>query len=132
MVRPARMPSPPPSPCRGHGLWRGVTKFRLRDWGISRQRYWGCRSRWCIAPPAASSRRKENLPVRLPEDVSFDRPGNPLERHPTWRATLPPAGTRRGRETDTMDTFVDSSWYYARFTAPTPRPRPCARTPITG
>lgn len=102
----------------GHG--RGETKFRLRDWGISRQRYWGCpipmvHCESCGVVPE----RKENLPVRLPEDVTFEKPGNPLEHHPTWKSTTCPAcGAPARRETDTMDTFVDSSWYYARFTAP--------------
>ncbi|MBJ3763249.1 leucine--tRNA ligase [Maribius pontilimi] len=106
--------------CEENGVGRGVTKFRLRDWGLSRQRYWGCpipvvHCDACGVVPE----RKENLPVRLPEDVSFDIPGNPLDRHPTWRDTPCPAcGKPARRETDTMDTFVDSSWYYARFTSP--------------
>lgn len=102
------------------GWGEGVTKFRLRDWGISRQRYWGCpipilHCETCGTIPEA----KENLPVLLPQDVSFDIPGNPLDRHPTWRdATCTKCGGAAKRETDTMDTFVDSSWYYARFTSP--------------
>ena len=102
------------------GWGEGVTKFRLRDWGLSRQRYWGCpipvvHCDTCGVVPE----KKENLPVRLPDDVSFDRPGNPLDRHPTWRScTCPKCGGAALRETDTMDTFVDSSWYFARFTAP--------------
>ena len=102
------------------GYGTGVTKFRLRDWGLSRQRYWGCpipvvHCDTCGVVPE----RKENLPVRLPDDVTFDKPGNPLDRHPTWRDVACPAcGKPAKRETDTMDTFVDSSWYYARFTAP--------------
>ena len=103
-----------------NGYGKGVTKYRLRDWGISRQRYWGapipvvhCES--CGVVPE----KKENLPVRLPDDVSFEQPGNPLDRHPTWRdVPCPACGRPAKRETDTMDTFVDSSWYYARFTAP--------------
>ena len=103
-----------------NGYGTGVTKFRLRDWGVSRQRYWGCpipvvHCATCGVVPEA----KENLPVRLPDDVSFDVPGNPLDRHPTWRdCACPKCGAAARRETDTMDTFVDSSWYYARFTAP--------------
>ncbi|WP_028029275.1 leucine--tRNA ligase [Gemmobacter nectariphilus] len=102
------------------GFGKGVTKFRLRDWGLSRQRYWGCpipvvHCTDCGVVPE----RKENLPVRLPDDVTFDLPGNPLDRHPTWRdCACPACGKPAKRETDTMDTFVDSSWYYARFTAP--------------
>ncbi|QUS36471.1 leucine--tRNA ligase [Falsirhodobacter algicola] len=106
--------------CEENGVGHGVTNYRLRDWGLSRQRYWGCpipvvHCDSCGVVPE----RKENLPVRLPDDVSFDQPGNPLDRHPTWRDTpCPVCGAAARRETDTMDTFVDSSWYFARFTAP--------------
>ena len=94
--------------------------FRLRDWGISRQRYWGCpipviHCEVCGVVPVP----KKDLPVRLPDDVTFDQPGNPLDRHPTWRhVACPQCGADARRETDTMDTFVDSSWYFTRFTAP--------------
>jgi leucyl-tRNA synthetase len=106
--------------CEEKGVGRGVTNYRLRDWGVSRQRYWGCpipviHCEACGVVPEA----KENLPIELPYDVSFDIPGNPLDRHPTWRdCSCPKCGAAARRETDTMDTFVDSSWYYARFTAP--------------
>jgi leucyl-tRNA synthetase len=94
--------------------------FRLRDWGISRQRYWGCpipviHCESCGVVPVAV----KDLPVTLPEDVTFDRPGNPLNWHPTWKhVKCPQCGAPATRETDTMDTFVDSSWYFIRFTDP--------------
>ncbi|MCT7376496.1 leucine--tRNA ligase [Chelativorans salis] len=94
--------------------------FRLRDWGVSRQRYWGCpipmiHCEACGVVPVP----KEDLPVQLPDDIDFDRPGNPLDRHPSWRhVKCPECGADARRETDTMDTFVDSSWYFARFTSP--------------
>ena len=94
--------------------------FRLRDWGVSRQRYWGCpipiiHCDACGAVPVPAA----DLPVTLPDDVSFERSGNPLDHHPTWKhAACPSCGKPARRETDTMDTFVDSSWYFARFTDP--------------
>ena len=94
--------------------------FRLRDWGISRQRYWGCpipviHCEACGIVPVP----ERDLPVTLPEDVTFDRPGNPLDHHPTWKyVACPQCGRAARRETDTMDTFVDSSWYFVRFTDP--------------
>jgi leucyl-tRNA synthetase len=94
-----------------------TTNFRLRDWGVSRQRYWGCpipiiHCQTCgpVGVPASQ------LPVILPEDVTFDRPGNPLDHHPTWKHVACPRCAKPAlRETDTLDTFVDSSWYWARF-----------------
>ncbi|MDZ4691086.1 leucine--tRNA ligase [Terricaulis sp.] len=99
-----------------------TTQWRLRDWGVSRQRYWGCpipaiHCAKCGVVPAPL----ESLPIALPDDVTFDKdkPGNPLDRHPTWKhVKCPTCGGDAQRETDTLDTFVDSSWYFARFTDP--------------
>jgi len=102
------------------GKGEATTQWRLRDWGVSRQRYWGCPipaihcAKCGVVPAPAAS-----LPIELPEDVTFekDKPGNPLDRHPTWKhVDCPQCGGKARRETDTLDTFVDSSWYFARFT----------------
>jgi leucyl-tRNA synthetase len=102
------------------GLAKRAVVWRLRDWGVSRQRYWGCpipiiRCAACGDVPVP----EDQLPVVLPEDVSFDRPGNPLEHHPTWKhVACPRCGQKAQRETDTFDTFFESSWYFARFCSP--------------
>jgi leucyl-tRNA synthetase len=110
------------------GWGRGTTAWRLRDWGVSRQRYWGtpipiihCAA--CGAVPVP----KAQLPVVLPDDIEFDKPGNPLDRHPTWKhVECPSCGGQAVRETDTLDTFVDSSWYFIRF-ASQPKDKPFDR-----
>jgi leucyl-tRNA synthetase len=110
------------------GWGEGNVAWRLRDWGVSRQRYWGtpipiihCEA--CGAVPVP----RDQLPVVLPEDIAFDVPGNPLERHPIWKhVDCPVCGGKAARETDTLDTFVDSSWYFIRF-ASQPKDRPFDR-----
>ena len=102
------------------GIGKREINFRLRDWGVSRQRYWGspipiinCPSCGTVPIP------EEDLPVVLPEDIDFETPGNPLDRHPTWKqVACPTCGVAAQRETDTLDTFVESSWYFARFCSP--------------
>ncbi|GBR45757.1 leucine--tRNA ligase [Acetobacter pomorum] len=115
------------------GIGQGVVNWRLRDWGVSRQRYWGCPIpiiHCADCGPVAVP--DEQLPVELPDDVSFDKPGNPLDHHPTWKhTTCPKCGKPATRETDTFDTFVDSSWYFARFTAPH-APTPTVRAAADG
>ncbi len=102
------------------GTGHGVVNWRLRDWGVSRQRYWGCpipviHCDDCGVVPVP----QDQLPVVLPEDVDFSHSGNPLDHHPTWKHVACPCCAKPAlRETDTFDTFVDSSWYFARFTAP--------------
>ena len=124
-------PPPRPSPLQGEAerpapaannppVAQRQVNYRLRDWGISRQRYWGCpipivHCEACGVVPVPA----KDLPVLLPDDVTFDKPGNPLDRHPTWKhVACPQCGKPARRETDTMDTFVNSSWYFARFTDP--------------
>lgn len=110
------------------GWGQGQTQYRLRDWGVSRQRYWGTpipiiHCEFCGAMPVPRSQ----LPVVLPEDVTFDKPGNPLDRHPTWtNVPCPNCKEPARRETDTLDTFVDSSWYFIRF-ASQPKDKPFDR-----
>ena len=110
------------------GWGKGTTVWRLRDWGVSRQRYWGtpipiihCEGCGPVGVP------KDQLPIVLPEDITFDIPGNPLDRHPTWKHVgCPACGKPARRETDTLDTFVDSSWYFIRF-ASQPKDKPFDR-----
>ena len=115
----------------GEGWGEGKTVFRLRDWGVSRQRYWGTpipviHCEHCGVVPVP----KDQLPVVLPQDASFDIPGNPLDRHPTWKQVdCPTCGKPARRETDTLDTFADSSWYFIRF-ASQPKDRPFDRATV--
>ncbi len=129
---------PSPRPHDNRAVGERQVNYHLRDWGISRQRYWGCpipivHCAKCGVVPVP----EKDLPVTLPEDVTFERPGNPLDHHPTWKhVTCPQCGGPARRETDTMDTFVDSSWYFERFTdpwiktAPTDRPMVDAWMPV--
>jgi leucyl-tRNA synthetase len=102
------------------GVGQRAINYRLRDWGVSRQRYWGCpipviHCADCGVVPVPA----KDLPVTLPEDVAFDKPGNPLAHHPTWKnVPCPKCGKPATRETDTFDTFFESSWYFARFCSP--------------
>ncbi len=102
------------------GVGERKVNYRLRDWGVSRQRYWGCpipviHCTSCGIVPVP----KKQLPVVLPADIAFDKPGNPLDHHPSWKhVPCPKCGVAAQRETDTFDTFVDSSWYFARFCSP--------------
>jgi leucyl-tRNA synthetase len=104
------------------GWGEGTVQYRLRDWGVSRQRYWGtpipiihCAK--CGAVPVP----RDQLPVVLPDDIDFESPGNPLDRHPSWKhVDCPKCGSASNRETDTLDTFVDSSWYFIRFASQPP------------
>ncbi|BBB13598.1 leucine--tRNA ligase [Sphingopyxis sp. FD7] len=107
------------------GWGKGTTVWRLRDWGVSRQRYWGTPIPFIHCPACGTVPvPKSQLPVKLPEDVDFSVPGNPLDRHPTWKhVQCPSCGGEAVRETDTLDTFVDSSWYFLRF-ASSPSDRP--------
>ncbi len=114
------------------GRGYGTTVYRLRDWGVSRQRYWGCpipiiHCPTCGIVPVP----KDQLPVTLPLDVDFDKPGNPLSHHPTWKhVACPICGGKAERETDTFDTFFESSWYFARFCSPHETDRPFTREAV--
>ncbi len=115
-----------------HGAGRAEVTYRLRDWGVSRQRYWGCPIPVIHCPSCGIVPvPREQLTVTLPEDVDFSQPGNPLDRHPTWKfVDCPRCGGAAERETDTFDTFVESSWYFARFASPWREDRPFAREEV--
>ena len=114
------------------GSGERTVQYRLRDWGVSRQRYWGCpvpviHCGECGAVPVP----RADLPVTLPEDVTFDAPGNPLDRHPTWKHVVcPSCSAAAERETDTFDTFFESSWYFARYCSPGVEDRPFDREAV--
>jgi leucyl-tRNA synthetase len=118
----------------GSPVAKRKVNYRLRDWLISRQRYWGCpipaiHCEDCGAVPVPRSQ----LPVELPDDVTFDKPGNPLDHHPTWKhCACPACGKPARRDTDTMDTFGDSSWYFARFTDPANAGSPTTLSAVDG
>ncbi|MCL2567523.1 MAG: leucine--tRNA ligase [Alphaproteobacteria bacterium] len=100
-----------------HGMGESKTNYRLKDWGVSRQRYWGCPIPivYCNSCGVVPE-KKENLPITLPSDVDFTKSGNPLDNHPTWKHTsCPNCGGSATRETDTFDTFFESSWYFLRY-----------------
>lgn len=102
------------------GKGQKTENYRLRDWGISRQRYWGCPIPFIQCESCGLvAEKKESLPIQLPEDISFDKPGNPLDHHPSWKhVDCPSCGKKAERVTDTMDTFMDSSWYFLRYCSP--------------
>ncbi len=106
--------------CEEDGSGFGTTQYRLRDWGVSRQRYWGCPIPIIYCDDCGPLPVPEDqLPVELPKDISFDKPGNPLVHHPTWKnTTCPKCGQPATRETDTFDTFFESSWYQFRYCDP--------------
>ncbi len=113
-------------------IGKSKSEFKIRDWGVSRQRYWGCpipiiyREDGEILPVEESE-----LPVTLPDDIDFSKPGNPLESHPTWKyTTCKKSGMKAIRETDTLDTFFDSSWYYLRFCSPNSEKEPFKKKEI--
>ncbi|MYE00245.1 MAG: leucine--tRNA ligase [Alphaproteobacteria bacterium] len=114
------------------GFGERTVQYRLRDWGVSRQRYWGCpvpviHCGACGIVPVP----RADLPVTLPDDVTFDAPGNPLDRHPTWKhVPCPSCGAPAERETDTFDTFFESSWYFARYCSPGVEDRPFDREAV--
>ena len=113
-------------------LGKGKTLFRLKDWGISRQRYWGCPIPMLyLEDGSCVPVDKEDLPVKLPDDVNLKSPGNPLENHIKWKETIhKKSGKKAIRETDTLDTFVDSSWYFLRFCSPNHKNGPFDQTKI--
>lgn len=116
----------------GQSGGEGTVQYRLRDWGISRQRYWGCPIPMIHCPSCGVVPvPREALPVALPEDVEFDKPGNPLAHHAGWKTvSCPKCGGAAERDSDTMDTFVDSSWYFARFCSPKLEDRPLDRAAV--